>query len=120
VLVVDDDPDVRQFLSSSLETLGFEVRTAEDAERGLAVLEEVEPDILVVDFAMPGMNGAQMASAVRLRRPDLPIIFASGYSETDEIESAVGKSAVLLRKPFGVSELETVLNAALNPHQETR
>lgn len=116
VLVVDDDPDVRQFLSSSLETLGFDVRTAEDAERGLAILEEVKPDILVVDFAMPGMNGAQMARVVRQRRPNLPIIFASGYSETEEIEGAVGKSAVLLRKPFGVSELETVLNAVLDPH----
>jgi CheY-like chemotaxis protein len=116
VLVVDDDPDVRRFLSSSLETLGFDVRTAEDAERGLAILEEVKPDILVVDFAMPGMNGAQMARVVRQRRPNLPIIFASGYSETEEIEGAVGKSAILLRKPFGVSELETVLNAVLDPH----
>jgi PAS domain S-box-containing protein len=116
VLVVDDDPDVREFLTSSLETLGFDVRTAVDAERGLEVLEEVKPDILVVDFAMPGMNGAQMARVVRQRRPNLPIIFASGYSETEEIEGAVGKSAALLRKPFGVSELETVLNAVLDPH----
>jgi PAS domain S-box-containing protein len=116
VLVVDDDPDVREFLTSSLETLGFDVQTAVDAERGLEVLEEVKPDILVVDFAMPGMNGAQMARVVRQRRPNLPIIFASGYSETEEIEGAVGKSAVLLRKPFGVSELETVLNAVLDPH----
>jgi len=113
VLVVDDDPDVRQFLSTSLETLGFDVRVAEDAERGLALLEEVEPDILLVDFAMPGMNGAQMARVARDRRPNLPIIFASGYSETSAIEGAVGKTAVVLRKPFGVSELETALNAAL-------
>ena len=113
VLVVDDDPDVRLFLSTSLETLGFDVAVAEDAERGLAVLEDVAPDILVVDFAMPGMNGAQMARVVRDRRPDLPVIFASGYSETAEIEAAMGKSAILLRKPFGIAELEAVLNAAL-------
>ena len=115
VLVVDDDPEVRQFLSMSLETLGFDVRLAEDAEHGLAVLEEIEPDILVVDFAMPGMNGAQMAKLVRARRPQLPIIFASGYSETAEIEGAVGETAILLRKPFGISELEAVLNNALEP-----
>ena len=113
VLVVDDDPDVRQFLAMSLETLGFEVQVAEDAASGISALDEAEPDILLVDFAMPGMNGAQMAKIVRNRRPNLPIIFASGYSETEEIESAVGKKAVLLKKPFGVSELETVIKTAL-------
>lgn len=115
VLVVDDDPDVREFLSLSLETLGFNVRLAEDAEHGLAVLDQIEPDLLLVDFAMPGMNGAQMATVVKVRRPNLPIIFASGYSETAEIEKAVGKTAILLRKPFGVAELEAVLNAVLQP-----
>ena len=113
VLVVDDDPDVRRFLSASLETLGFVVVVAEDGERGLAVLEGADPDLVLVDFAMPGMNGAQMAQVVRARRPDLPIIFASGYSDTAAIENAVGRSAVLLRKPFGVSDLEAVLRSAL-------
>ena len=113
VLVVDDDHDVRRFLCASLETLGFDVVAAENAEQGLAVLDRVHPDILLVDFAMPGMNGAQMAKVVRGKRPRLPIIFASGYSETAAIEAAVGKSAVLLRKPFRLTDLETVLKAAL-------
>ncbi|KQP79239.1 response regulator [Methylobacterium sp. Leaf117] len=109
VLVVDDDADVRLFLSASLETLGFDVVVAEDAEHGLTVLDRADPDLLLVDFAMPGMNGARMAEVVRSRRPDLPIIFASGYSETAAIESVVGQSAVMLRKPFGVGDLEAVL-----------
>lgn len=113
VLVVDDDADVRLFLSASLETLGFQVTVAEDAERGLALLDGFDPDLVLVDFAMPGMNGAHMAEIVRARRPDLPIIFASGYSETSAIENAVGASAVLLKKPFGVSDLEAVLRTAL-------
>ena len=113
VLVVDDDPDVRLFLTASLETLGFQVTAAEDAQQGLSMLEEVDPDLLLLDFAMPGMTGAQMAEVVRRRRPTLPIIFASGYSETDAIEKAVGPSAVLLRKPFGVADLETVLRSTL-------
>jgi PAS domain S-box-containing protein len=117
VLVVDDDPEVRGFLSASLEGLGFDVVAAEDTERGLSVLETYDPDLLLLDFAMPGLNGAQMAEAVRARRPDLPIIFASGYSETAAIERAVGASAVLLRKPFGVAELEAVLRRALRPRR---
>lgn len=113
VLVVDDDPQVRLFLRATLETLGFEVSVAQDAESGLALLDEVEPDLLLLDFAMPGMNGAQMAEVVRRQRPDLPIIFASGYSETAAIEGAVGKAAVLLRKPFSVGDLHSVLETAL-------
>lgn len=113
VLVVDDDPDVRLFLSASLETLGFAVAVAEDAEGGLAILDGADPDLLLVDFAMPGMNGAQMAEMVRARRPNLPIIFASGYSDTAAIERALGESAVLLKKPFGVADLELVVRTAL-------
>ena len=113
ILVVDDDPDVRLFLAASLETFGFDVTVAEDAEHGLTVFESVDPDLIMVDFAMPGMNGAQMAKAVRARRPQIPIIFASGYSETAAIEAAVGKSAIFLKKPFGVSDLEAVLRSVL-------
>jgi CheY-like chemotaxis protein len=114
VLVVDDDPDVRRFLCTLLETLGFEVMAAQSGEDGLAVLQVADPDLIMVDFAMPGMNGAQMAKIVRETRPHLPMIFASGYSETAAIEAAVGKSAVLLRKPFSVSDLENVLKHVLS------
>jgi PAS domain S-box-containing protein len=123
VLVVDDDPDVRFFLSTALEALGFDVAVAEDAHRGLAVLDDIVPDLILVDFAMPTMNGAQMAEVVRARWPDLPIIFASGYSDTAAIEAAVGSSAVLLRKPFTVTDLEQVLNSTFeqrNGHSSHR
>jgi CheY-like chemotaxis protein len=113
VLVVDDDPDVRLFLGASLEALGFVVVLAEDGQSGLDVLDAADPDLVLVDFAMPGMNGAQMAKLVRARRPSLPIVFATGYSETAAIMDAVGTSAVLLKKPFAVSDLETVLRTAL-------
>jgi PAS domain S-box-containing protein len=116
VLVVDDDPDVRLFLSSSLDALGYDVAVAADAERGLDVLETFGPDLVLVDFAMPGMNGAQMAEVVRATHPDLPIVFASGYSETAAIEQALGKAAVLLKKPFGLAELGHALRTALGSY----
>jgi CheY-like chemotaxis protein len=65
--IVDDDPDVRQFLVLGLETLGCKVFEAESAERGLMLLDDAKPDLLLLDFAMPGMNGAQMATIVRQR-----------------------------------------------------
>jgi PAS domain S-box-containing protein len=119
VLVVDDDPDVRQFLVLSLETLGCKVFEADSAEHGLMLLDAAKPDLLLLDFAMPGMNGAQMAKVVRQRHHNLPIVFASGYSETAAIEEAVGEAAILLRKPFGVADLERMLSVSLGAPDAT-
>jgi PAS domain S-box-containing protein len=113
VLVVDDDPDVRQLLAASLEALGYQAREAPDGQSGLAALEVSRPDLLVLDFAMPGMNGADVAALARQRYPQLPIIFASGYSDTAAIEAAVGPSVIILRKPFRMDELQTVVAAVL-------
>lgn len=113
VLAVDDDPDVRQFLADSLESLGFQVILAEDGEGGLSALASSSPDVVLLDFAMPGMTGAEVADRVRASQPLLPIVFASGHSDTAAIEKAVGPSAVLLRKPFRVDDLETALRAAV-------
>jgi CheY-like chemotaxis protein len=112
VLVVDDDPDVRCFLVNSLATLGYLVVEAKDGQAALQALDEVNPDLMLVDFAMPAMNGAQVASIVRKRRPDLPIVFASGYADTAEID-AVGMGTAVLRKPFKIEELEAALANAL-------
>jgi CheY-like chemotaxis protein len=75
-------------------------------------LETSIPDVLLLDFAMPGMSGAEVADRVRIQRPDLPIVFASGHSDTAAIERAVGPLAVLLRKPFRVDDLEAARSAA--------
>ncbi len=112
VLVVDDDPDVRYLLAASLETLGYQVSQAQDGPSALAALDENRPDIMVLDFAMPGMNGAEVALAARQRHPDLPIVFASGYSDTAAIESAVGPGAIVMRKPFRIEQLQAVLALA--------
>jgi PAS domain S-box-containing protein len=109
VLVVDDDPDVRGFLDSSLKSLGYTTLLAKDGYAGLAALDSSEPDAMIVDFAMPGISGAEVARAARERRPDMPIIFSSGYFDTTAIAEVAGPGAPLLRKPFRVNELEAAL-----------
>lgn len=113
ILVIDDDGDVRRFLTDSLDALGFQVEFAEDGESGLAALDCLHPDLLLLDFAMPGLNGAEVADQVRRKRPDLPIVFATGYAETAAIEAVIGTDAVILKKPFRVAELASVLHAML-------
>jgi CheY-like chemotaxis protein len=68
---------------------------------------------MLVDFAGPGVNGAEVAAAARERWPDLPIVFASGYADTAAIEQAVGEDAAQLRKPFRIDELHALLSKAL-------
>jgi CheY-like chemotaxis protein len=109
VLVIDDDPDVRRMTVSSLEALGYSPLEASDGPSGLACIEDSSPDLLVLDFAMPGMNGAEVARAVQARWPGLPIVFVIGYADTAAIESANKGRTALLRKPFRIDELQAAL-----------
>lgn len=101
--------------TDTLQALGLEVATAADGAQGIALLETTRPDLLLLlDFAMPGMNGAQVAEIVRRTRPGLPIVFATGYAESAAVEAAVGGSVVILKKPIGIADLEAVLRTALS------
>jgi PAS domain S-box-containing protein len=114
VLVIDDDPDVRGFIVTSLEEQGYRVREASDGREGLAALERDLPDLVVLDFIMPGMSGAAVASEIRNRRPDQPILFVSGYSETEAVKRTA-PDAPLLTKPFRAEALHKAVRRALNP-----
>lgn len=112
IMVVDDDADVRGFIAETLRALGFEAHEAADGAAALAALERLRPDAVVLDFAMPGCNGADVAREMRKLKPDLPIVFASGFSETAAID-AVGGNTRLLRKPFRAEELRAALAEVL-------
>lgn len=79
----------------------------------MRALENIVPDAVIMDFAMPGMNGAEVARGVRNKLPNVPIVFASGYSETAAVSSARGDRSRLLQKPFKVNELQAALRELL-------
>jgi CheY-like chemotaxis protein len=114
ILVVDDDPDVRGFIVEALEEQGYVVREAADGREGIAEVEREAPDLIVLDFIMPGMSGADVARRARERRPDQPILFVSGYSETEAVKS-IAPDAPLLAKPFRADALHKAVRAALTP-----
>ena len=114
ILVIDDDPDVRRFLSESLDVLGYDGILKEDGTSALAEIDRLNPDAMIIDFAMPGMNGAEVARRARHHRPDLPIIFASGYLETAAIKTVMNEHSRPLHKPFKVHELQTALHDLLS------
>ena len=115
VLVVDDDHDVRRALSESLEALGYRVIEAANGPAGIELLRAHRPDLLLVDYAMPGMNGAEVARAAQAVRRDLPIVFASGYADSAALVEAVGSRAYMLRKPFSLADLAKTMSSAMRP-----
>ena len=113
VLLVDDDHDLRAVLASGLEAQGYRVIAKADGPSAIASLDKVAPDIAVLDFAMPGMNGAEVADEIAARFPALPILFASGYADIDAIRAVAGPDARLLRKPFRIDDLLQAVAATL-------
>jgi len=115
VLVVDDDDPVRALACEILELLGYRVLEAESGETALDLLETVRPDLMLLDYAMPGMSGAELAARARRRWPDVPIVFASGHADTAQVEAALGGEAVILRKPFDMETLARTIAGLVTP-----
>jgi len=112
VLLVDDDSAVREVTAGILQDLGYRVVEAGSGGAALEVLErQSEIDLLLVDFAMPGMNGAEVAREVRARRPGLPILFVTGYADTEALDSTGDEG--ILRKPFLEQDLAAKLRSVL-------
>jgi signal transduction histidine kinase/CheY-like chemotaxis protein len=109
VLVVDDEAQVRALACETLAMLGYDVLDADSGEAALKILDTTRPDIMLLDYAMPGMSGAELARQARDRWPGLPIVFASGHADTEAVEQALGGQALILRKPFDMESLARAL-----------
>jgi CheY-like chemotaxis protein len=113
VLVIDDDPDVRQFIATSLADYGYGVREAADGQEGLEAFAERRPDLVILDFAMPGLTGSDVAARMLRDVPGQPILFVSGYNESEAIRAAA-PDAQLLAKPFRPDALDAAVRECLD------
>jgi signal transduction histidine kinase len=109
ILVVDDDNAVRQVTVEMARDLGCEVAQASGGEQALALVDKLTPKLILLDYAMPGMNGLQLARALRERGLTAPIALVTGYAELSEADIHAGELAGLLRKPFTIRELQALL-----------
>ena len=112
--MIDDDEDVRHFIAASLEEYGHDVIEAADGVEGIERYGAVRPDLVIIDYIMPGLSGAEVAAHIVATNPDQAILFVSGYSETDEIRK-VAPDATILFKPFRAAALEEAIRDALEP-----
>ncbi|MFC6478238.1 response regulator [Pseudomonas asuensis] len=121
VLIVDDEPTVRMLIAEVLEELGYRAIEAADGASGLAILSSsAHIDLLISDVGLPGgMNGRQMADAARQRRPDLKVLFITGYAENAVVGNGnLEEGMYLMAKPFSMDLLATRLEAILNTSKE--
>jgi PAS domain S-box-containing protein len=113
LLLVDDEEDVRRAASEHLRELGYRVLEAEDGHRALNIQDGLRRlDLLVTDVGLPnGMNGRQLAEAVRQNRPGLPVLFITGYSGTTLVPGTE-----VVRKPFNLDTLARRVQSIMSSH----
>ena len=112
LLVIDDDDSVRAVLVDALRGAGYEVTEARDGQSGLDALERLQPSAAIIDFIMPGMNGAEVARRARLIMPGLPVVFVSGYFDTAALDGISG--ALIVRKPIDLDGLQRTVSSVLH------
>ncbi len=116
VLLVEDEPMVRSVAERALTRHGYTVITADNGEDALEILAKNEPiDLLISDVVMPGMDGPTMVREARLSRPELKILFMSGYAEEQLRKSIDIENVNFLPKPFSVTELAEAARRAVLP-----
>ena len=112
ILVVDDDPGVREVAVSSLESFGYRLLAAENGLAALDILKGTERvDLLLVDMAMPGMNGVEVIRRARERHPGLRALLVSGYADIAAFSPAEGD--LVLQKPYRLAQLADSVAEAL-------
>ena len=118
VLLVEDEAPVRAFASRALGMCGFEVIEAESAEMALDMLQDksVKVDVFVTDVIMPGMDGPTWVRKAMVDRPDVKVIFVSGYAEgAFQGENKQLPESIFLPKPFSLAELTSTVQSQLTP-----
>jgi len=121
LLVVDDDPWIRDCLESLAFRNGYEVFCARSGEEALEKLDEARPDLVTLDVVLPGMDGVATLHQIKQRLPDVPIVMVSGQGQASTIVTAMRSGAAdFLRKPFEIEELELSFQKVLGARELAR
>jgi len=117
ILVVEDELEVRNVIVEVARSDGYAVLAALNGSEALAVASQHPGPIhlLLTDLIMPGMSGRELAALLKVTRPDMVVLFMSGYTDTEiQRHDALEPGAVLLRKPFALDELARTVREALD------
>jgi two-component system response regulator AtoC len=114
VLVIDDDPSVRDYMEALVSRQGYNVFAVADGEEALRTLDRTKPDLVTLDVVLPGMDGLETLHQLKQKLPEVPVVMLSGHGQARNIVEAMRRGASdFLRKPFEVEELELAFGKAL-------
>lgn len=106
ILIVDDEPAVRELLKDALEPYGLRISLAEDGITALALAAREQPEMAFIDIRMPGMNGVQLLARLKQVVPELRAVMITGFTTDDAINQALRSGAyACLMKPFSLREI---------------
>lgn len=113
VLLVDDEKDFLDIMSERMQARGMTVKTADSADKAMAMLENESFDAIVMDFKMPGMDGIQALKNIKNQKPELQIILLTGYATVEKTVEAMKIGATdLLEKPADLEALAAKIKQA--------
>lgn len=116
ILIVEDNEDVRDFLKTALETFGYSVLSAENGEKAVEVFKDNinTINLIITDIIMPVMNGKELEEKIKKIKPDMKILFASGYSNKYLTESGIlNKNTYIIHKPYSLKNLREIIENIL-------
>jgi two-component system, OmpR family, KDP operon response regulator KdpE len=118
VLVIDDEPQIRRFISAGLELYGYSVREAENGSAGLNAVAHARPDLIILDLGLPDMSGIEVLQTIR-SWSNVPIIVLSVQADEDQKVHLLRSGADdYMAKPFGIAELAARCEAALRRYHK--
>jgi two-component system, response regulator, stage 0 sporulation protein F len=120
ILVVDDDSSVRATIARALTALGYAVREAPDGPTALEIVREEPLSLVILDYIMPGMDGAEVAREIGTVDPELPIVFSTGHAALRTLRAAAGEDVQILEKPFTLDELDALVRERLAERRRAR
>jgi CheY-like chemotaxis protein len=114
ILVVDDTPEIRAFVSEALRTLGYEVHTASGANEALALTARTSFNLVLCDLRLPGVRGLELVERLRRLDPDRAVIILTGVSSDDpDVRRLREGATAVLHKPVQLAQLQTAVAEAL-------
>ncbi|WP_433442555.1 response regulator transcription factor [Nonomuraea sp. CA-141351] len=113
LLVVDDEPNIRELFSASLRMAGFEVLTAADGKEALRVAEESSPDLVMLDVMLPDLDGLAVAGRLRSRGRRVPVLFVTAKDTPEDRIAGLGLGEDYVTKPFSLEEVIARIRAVL-------